>query len=342
MRKSSGADRKQDHIELALRPSSQSGWTGLSRFRFVPKALPEIAFEEVALSTRFLGKQLEAPLLISSMTAGTPRAAVINRRLAICAQKYRIAFGLGSLRKLVEEGKRAGSDVRRLCPDAVLLANLGAVQLNYGFDAAKCRRAVDLVQADALVLHLNPLQEVLQPEGNTDFRGLLRKIEEVVKKTSVPVIVKEVGSGLDGETARRLYDIGVRIVDTAGAGGTSFALIESRRRGSARLAKVFDGWGLSTAESIRACSGVKGMSVIGSGGIRTGLDAALAIRLGACLVGMARPFMQAAVRSPAALDQLIRNVLFELRAVMFAVGARDLKSLRRARLIEDPPLPGRS
>ncbi len=301
---------------------------GFDRWVFEHQALPELDLAEVDPSALFLGRRLAAPLLISCMTGGTGEATRINRHLAICAEQSRIAIGVGSQRKAIEDPEQAASfQIRELCPSVPLLANLGAVQLNYGFGLAECRRAVEMIAADALVLHLNPLQEALQPEGQCDFRGLAQKIGEVASGLGVPVIVKEIGCGLSAATARALREVGVTLVDTAGAGGTSWARIEARRSGDLELGERVGDWGIPTAESIRELAAVGGLTIIGSGGVRSGLDVAKAIALGARLVGIAQPFLEAARESAERAIERARRTVRELTIAMFCVGAGSLAEL---------------
>ena len=248
--------RKSDHIRINLEQDVRSGLTtGLERYRFLHQALPEIDLDEVDLTLTMFGKQLQAPLLISSMTGGTEQAAVINQTLAASAQTNRIAMGLGSQRVSLDDPSLNYSfDVRKLAPDILLFANIGAVQLNYQYTVDDCRKAVETSGADALILHLNSLQEALQPEGDTHFSGLLRKIEGVCQKISVPVVVKEVGWGISGSCARQLASAGVTAVDVAGAGGTSWSQVEMHRiqdEGLANAAAAFRDWGIPTAECIQ-------------------------------------------------------------------------------------------
>jgi len=250
-------DRKAEHIRINLEEdvAAKGVTTGFERYRFVHRALPEIDLESVSLETSFLGRRLDAPLLFSCMTGGTPRARQINRTLAAAAQRHRVAMGLGSCRVLLEHPEvLATFAVRDLCPNVPLLANLGAVQLNMGVGPAACRRIVDLLEADALVLHLNPLQEALQPEGDTRFAGLLGRIEALCASLEVPVVVKEVGWGIAPDLVAALFDAGVAAVDIAGAGGTSWSEVERHRIADpvrARVAAAFADWGLPTADTIR-------------------------------------------------------------------------------------------
>lgn len=268
------------------------------------------------------------------MTGGTAAAGEINRRLACVAQEFGLALALGSVRAAIEDPRLAVTfRVRRWSPDVFLLCNLGAVQLNYGYGRDECMRAVEMTEADALVLHLNPLQEAFQPAGNTRFSGLLRAIETIVRDVPVPVVVKEVGWGISGDAARRLVDCGVAAIDVAGAGGTSWSEIEGLRMAPddvrRKVAEDFRDWGIPTAEAIRQvrqeCPEVP---LIGSGGLRTGVDLAKALALGADIGGIALPFLRAAVVSEEALHDEVIRVLTGLRLAMFCIGAKDVAALR--------------
>lgn len=339
------ADRKLEHIRICLEePVEGRGVTnGFEAYRFKHAALPELDFAEVKLDTAFLGKKLGAPLLISSMTGGSPETGRINRNLAEAAEERGWAIGLGSARSALEREDLADTfRVRREAPTALLLANLGAVQLNYGMGVAHCRRAVELAEADLLVLHLNALQETFQPEGNTNFGGLLRKIEDVCRELEVPVGVKEVGWGIDGATARRLRDAGVAFVDVAGAGGTSWSQVEKFRNpdpAAREAAEAFAGWGIPTAACVRearAALGDGAYPLIASGGLRTGVDAAMAIALGADAAGFGRALLRGAVESGEAVAARLARVELELRAAMFAIGAGDVGALKATERLEGP------
>ena len=330
-------DRKAEHIDLALDARIQLETNFFERFAFEHQALPELDLAEIDVSTRFLGKPLAAPLLISCMTGGTERAVRINRNLAIAAEASGIALGVGSQRKALEDPATAASfRVRAEAPTAPLLANLGAVQLNYGFGLAECEAAVEMIEADALVFHLNPLQEAIQPEGQCDFSGLVDKMAAIADELSVPVIAKEIGCGLSATAARRLAAAGIEIVDTAGLGGTSWSRIEGSRADDAEIGELFAVWGVPTPDSIRALAQIPGLTVIGSGGVRNGLDAAKAIALGADLVGMAQRFLSAAVDSAEAAIARAERTVRELRIAMFCAGARDLAALAETPLTERP------
>jgi isopentenyl-diphosphate delta-isomerase len=334
------AARKADHIRINLEEDVRSGLTtGLERYHFVHQALPELDLGEVETGTSWFGQRLQAPLLISSMTGGTEEAQRINRTLATAAQAAGIAMGLGSQRAAVEDAALARTfQVRDVAPDILLFANLGAVQLNYGYGLDHCRRAVEMIQANALVLHLNALQEAVQPEGDANFAGLLRRIEAVCRALPVPVIAKEVGWGISEAAARRLASAGVAAIDVAGAGGTSWSQVEMHRARSdsqRRIAAAFVDWGIPTAEAIENVRrAAPGLPIIASGGLRDGLDVAKCLALGAGLCGLASPFLKAAAVSVEAVTETISELSRELRIAMFAAGAGSLAALRATPLVQ--------
>jgi isopentenyl-diphosphate Delta-isomerase len=329
--------RKADHIRICLEEDVQFRQTtnGLERYRFTHCCLPELNRDDINISTTFLGKQLNAPLLISSMTGGTEQAGIINHRLAEIAQHYKIAMGVGSQRVAVEKPQVADTfAVRKTAPDVLLFANLGAVQLNYKYGLDECQRIIDILEADALILHLNPLQECIQPRGDINFRGLLDKISDLCNKLPVPVIAKEVGNGISGVMAEKLIAAGVKAIDVAGAGGTSWAKVESERAENAqqrRLGKTFTDWGLPTAECITGIRAVaENIPLIASGGLRHGLDVAKAIALGADIAGLAMPFLQAAAQSEAAVYDLAEVLIAEITTVLFCTGNATLLQLQHS------------
>ncbi|MEX1143390.1 MAG: type 2 isopentenyl-diphosphate Delta-isomerase [Anaerolineales bacterium] len=331
--------RKSDHIRINLEEDVRSGLTtGLERYFFLHSALPELNLDEVDLGVETFGKKLKVPLLISAMTGGTKEAAEINQRLAEAAQATGIAMGLGSQRAALEDKKlEATYRVRNVAPDILLFANLGAVQLNYGYGLTHLQQAVEMVEADALVLHLNSLQEAVQPDGNANFSGLLKKIEIMCKQFAVPVVVKEVGWGISAEVAKRLARAGVKAIDVAGAGGTSWTQVEMHRAktdGQARLAAAFADWGITTSESIiQVREALKDMRIFASGGLRSGVDIAKCIALGADLGGLAGPFLKAANVSTEAVVLAIEEITRELRVTMFAAGAGDIPTLQSVPLV---------
>ncbi len=331
--------RKKEHLELCLDAGSVTGSssTGLDWYSFTHNALPELDIDEIDLGTSFLGKKLKAPLLISSMTGGFELARKVNRNLAAAAQEIGLAMGVGSQRVAIEEPSVADSfQVRDLAPDILLLGNLGAVQLNYDYGIEQCRRAVAMIGADGLIFHLNVLQEAVQPEGNRNFKGLTEKIAAVCRELEVPVVAKEVGSGISVDVALRLARAGVRAIDVAGKGGTSWYAVEATRAAKAGkpVDAAFANWGIPTEEalvSVRKC--LPEMELVASGGIRSGLDIAKAIALGANIAALGQPLLAPALESPRKVVEFLRGILYELKVAMLCVGAGDLAALRRAPIV---------
>jgi isopentenyl-diphosphate Delta-isomerase len=329
--------RKAEHLRICLEEDVQFNFltNGLEKYRFTHCCLPELDRSEIQIATTFFGKKLGSPLLISSMTGGTEEAKTINYRLAEIAQKYKLAMGVGSQRVAVENPDVVDTfAVRAIAPDILLFANLGAVQLNYTYGLEQCLRVVESLEADALILHLNPLQECIQANGDTNFKGLLTKIGDLCSKLSVPVIAKEVGNGISAKMAQKLIEVGVRAIDVAGAGGTSWAKVESERGNNflqRELGKTFADWGLPTAEcinEIRYCD--PSIPLIASGGLRNGLEVAKAIALGADLAGLAWPFLRAASESIKATDELVQLLMAELTTVLFCTGNANLEELKNS------------
>ncbi|WP_375515179.1 type 2 isopentenyl-diphosphate Delta-isomerase [uncultured Nostoc sp.] len=334
-------NRKADHIRICLEEDVQSHQitNGLEHYRFTHSCLPELNHNDIDISTTFLGKHLGAPLLISSMTGGTEQAAIINQRLAQVAQHYKIAMGVGSQRVAVEKPQVADTfAVRKYAPDVLLFANLGAVQLNYKYGLDECLRVVDILEADALILHINPLQECIQPKGDTNFRGLIDKISKLCDKLPVPVIAKEVGNGISAAIAQKLLASGVAAIDVAGAGGTSWAKVESERAENPlqrRLGRTFADWGLPTAECITTIRAIApNVPLIASGGLRHGLDIAAAIALGADIAGLAMPFLQAAATSETAVAELAEVLIAEITTVLFCTGNATLYQLKHSESLQ--------
>lgn len=332
--------RKSEHLRIVAegRGVQQGVATGLDAIRFLHTALPEIDYDAIDLSTRFLGRKMRAPLLVSAMTGGPAEAARINAHIAEACAALGIALSVGSQRIAVEHGDAGGlgRDLRVRAPAIPILGNIGAVQLNYAIGPDEARRAVDMIEADALILHLNPLQEAIQPGGDRNFAGLLPRIEALARALPVPLGVKEVGAGLSAPVARRLMDAGVAILDVAGAGGTSWARVEGER-GDERLralAAPFHDWGIPTADALRAVAPLMtgGATLIGSGGIRHGLDVARVLRLGADLAGQAAGVLAPARHSTEALADHLDDIVTQLRIAMFCTGSADLAALRHAPL----------
>jgi isopentenyl-diphosphate delta-isomerase len=329
--------RKADHLRICLEDDVEGRGitTGFERLRFVHQALPEIDLRDVSTSLTLWSKRLGVPLLISSMTGGTVQAEGVNRNLALAAQEVGLAMGVGSQRAALQDSALAATyRVRQYAPDILLFANVGAVQLNYSYGAEECRRAVDMIEADALVLHLNALQEAVQPEGDTNFRGLAARIAQVCREVGVPVVAKEVGWGISAGAARMLWDAGVAAIDVAGAGGTSWSQVEAKRiptEAGRLVAEAFAGWGIPTIDSLRMVreAGIpEGRKLFASGGVRNGLDVAKSVALGADLAGMARPFLKAAAISPETVIELAQVIREQLRIAMFCIGAATLEELR--------------
>lgn len=327
---------KNDHIEACRDAAVEYDRpTGLESVDLINQALPEVSLADLDLRTGFLGARLGAPLMISPMTGGTERSAPINARLAAVAERRGLAMGVGSQRIAVEDSRRERwFDVREHAPSAFVFANLGGGQLAKGWGVEEARRAVAMVRADALFIHLNPLQEAIQG-GDRDFRGLTERLARLCADLAVddvPVVAREVGFGISREAARRLIEAGVAGVDCSGAGGTSWSKVEAavtdnpRRRA---VGETFGEWGIPTADAIRNVRAESGsLPLIASGGLRTGLDVARALALGADLASMARPFLLAALESEAAVEELVDRVLDELRVAMFGAGAADVAALR--------------
>lgn len=329
--------RKADHLRICLddKVQCQEITTGLERYRFTHCCLPELDAQAIQLGTTFLGYPLQAPLLISSMTGGTELARTINIRLAKVAQAHGLAMGVGSQRIAVEQPRLTDTfAVRSHAPDIPLFANLGVVQLNYGYGLEQCQQAVETLEANALILHINPLQECVQSRGDTNFQGLFAKIADLCAALPVPVIAKEVGNGISASVATQLIEAGVAAIDVAGAGGTSWAKVEGERAEDLRqrrLGQTFADWGIPTADCLTSIRVIHPtVPLIASGGLRNGLDMAKAIALGADLVGMAYPFLKAAHESEEALHALVEILMAELQTVLLCTGNATLTDLRQS------------
>ena len=331
--------RKLDHIDIVLQRDVESKGvhTGFETFFFEHIALPEVDFNSVDLGVSLWNKKLKAPLLISSMTGGTEVARSINLCLAEVAQSLGIAMGVGSQRAAIEQGQLANTyKVRKVAPDILLFANFGAVQLNYGYGVDQARQSIDMIEADSLILHLNSLQEAVQPGGDRNWKNLYHRIETLTAALDVPVVVKEVGNGISMRVARRLADCGVAAIDIAGAGGTSWSEVEACRQTDPlfkNVAHSFAGWGIPTALSlIEVRKAVPELPIFASGGIRNGIEVAKAISLGATLVGSAAPLLQPATNQAHLLYEKFNILIKELHIAAFCTGSKDLEALRRARL----------
>jgi isopentenyl-diphosphate Delta-isomerase len=332
--------RKRDHIDIVLAGAARhSVPAGFDHVRFRHNALPEVDFASIDLSTGFLGKPLRLPFLASSMTGGPDVSDRINCAIAEAAEHLGFAMGVGSQRIALTtpDSSGLGPELRRIAPSIPIYGNLGAIQLVNGMGLEEARRAVDQLGADGLILHLNPVQEAVQPGGDRNWSGVQSAIARLARALAVPVIAKEVGSGISGEVARRLVDCGIAAIDVAGAGGTSWAAVEGARlpdAGGPNMGEIFRDWGIPTpaclAEVRAACPDVP---LIASGGIRHGLDAAKAIRLGATLTAQAASLLPAAMQGTEAVVAHVQVFADALRIACLATGSKDLPALREAPLL---------
>ncbi len=327
--------RKDDHIKICLEKEVESGDTGFKNISFIHNALPEINFDEIDVSTKFLGEDFKAPFLITAITGGGPNSEKINKNLAKAAEELGIGMGLGSQRAMIENPDLKKTFwVRDVAPNIFLLGNLGAAQI-LQYEINKIKKAVEDIKADGLAIHLNPAQEVIQPEGDKNWSGVLNKIKEVCFDCDFPIIVKEVGCGISEEVAKKLENAGVAAIDIAGKGGTSWIKVEGYRGSELEktLAKTFEDWGIQTVYSLVQCKEAVKIPIIASGGIRNGLEAAKALALGASLVGMALPLLKPATQSSEAVKKYLEKIILELKVAMFLVGAKDLNELKKVKII---------
>jgi len=341
------SNRKEAHIDICCNSTEEiimSRSTGFEDIELIHRALPEVNFTDLSLETTFLGRQFSYPLFISSITGGIQKGIKINALLAQVAEEFGIGLGVGSQRAAIEDDHRRESFtvIRQYAPKAFLAANVGAVQLNNGFGLEELQKAIEMIRADAIILHVNPLQEAIQPEGNTNFQGLLEKIRNVAAELKQPVIIKEVGAGISLEVAKELVACNIAAIEVAGAGGTSWAQIEGIRARQLRehikehAGRTFKNWGIPTAVStIETLNATRGKcEVICSGGIRTGIDAAKALALGAKLVGVALPLACLAARkTKKELTQWLNQFIYELKVTMFILGAKNLEMLRSVPIV---------
>lgn len=340
--------RKEEGIDVVLEKSVQARGTTtlLECVHLVHNALPEIDMDEVDISVNFLGKRLKTPIFVDSMTGGAPKAEKINGVLAQVAEDKGFAMGVGSQRAGLLSSEMAGtySIARRNAPNAFIFANIGAAQLAKGFTVKNAEKLVEMIDADALAVHLNPLQEVVQPEGEPSFKGVLQAIRNLCHELSVPVIVKEVGAGISREVAVKLQGAGVKAINVSGAGGTSWAAVEAHRASERRmkskvdLGVLFWDWGIPTAAALIGVRKAVSIQVMGSGGLRNGLEVAKCLSLGADVCGMARPMLENAAKGRPELAEFAEQTLKELRATMFVTGSKTLSDLRRVRKVITPPL----
>ena len=340
--------RKRDGIEIPLNNDVQAKTTStyLEYVKLIHNALPELDYDEIDISTTFLKRKFSAPLIIDSMTGGAPEAARINGKLGELAEKYGFAVGLGSQRAGLESKELAEtySIARKNAPSAFLIANIGGAQLAKGLTIENIKKIIDMIQADALVIHLNPLQELIQPEGEPKYKGVFSKISEISGALDVPVIVKEVGAGISKEVAAKLEVAGVSAINVAGAGGTSWAGVEKLRAEASNndlkihLGEIFWDWGIPTAASLIEVKKTVKVPIIASGGLRNGMEMAKCIVLGASMCAMAYPFLLKAAESKEQLFNFADTVIAELKSTMFLIGAMNLSMLKSSRYILTGPL----
>ncbi|MCK9408800.1 MAG: type 2 isopentenyl-diphosphate Delta-isomerase [Bacteroidetes bacterium] len=339
MKKRTTSSRKRDHVELTVNKdvSFRKKTAGFEEWEFVHNALPEINRSDIDTAVKFLGKNISFPLMISCMTGGYREAETINRQLAEVCEEFHLAMGVGSQRQVMEASTyhSSFSIARTVAPSIPLVGNIGAAEVAQLKDVSPILTLAELIRADAFAVHLNPLQELLQPEGNTNFRGVLNGIEMLVKQLPVPVIVKEIGAGISKDVAERLVNAGVRYIDVAGAGGTSWAGVEILRRSAnerSSLNSLWD-WGNRTTDALQEVVPIKqtvnGLTVISSGGITSGMECAKSIALGADMTAAARPLLKILMEDgKKALRNRIEQWIDECTAVMFLTGVSTVKNLQ--------------
>ncbi len=335
-------NRKAEHIRVSLEKDVRAKITaGFEDVYFVHQALPEVDRDKIRLRTRVFNHEFSAPIFVGAMTGGTAEAAKINAHIAEAVEELGLGMGVGSQRAAIEEPKLESTYkiVRKKAPRAFLIANIGAPQLVRGYGVKEAEKAVRMIEADALAIHLNPLQEAVQPEGEAHYAGVLQRIEEIAEKLQVPVIVKETGAGMSAEVAKKLEGIGVGGIDVAGAGGTSWAAVEYHRAEAAKkvfqqqLGESFWDWGIPTVASlVEVCQSTK-LTVIASGGVRSGIDAAKSLALGASLASMSTPILRPATRGTMEVKKTLNFFIEELRNTMFLVGEESVSQLRKAPLV---------
>jgi isopentenyl-diphosphate Delta-isomerase len=330
--------RKLKHVEVCLHYPVEytTRTTGFEKVDLPYCALPETNFATINTQTTFLGKPLNAPLLIGAMTGGAELSAIINKNLAIAAETLGVGLMLGSQRVMLEHPEAIASfTVRPHAPTALIIGNLGVAQLNKGYRLEHLTRAVELIGADALALHTNPLQEALQQKGDTNFAVLLPKLRQLVPMLTFPVLLKEVGHGLSKNVASAVKGIGFAALDVAGAGGTSWAKVEEFvNYGEVRHHDLAE-WGISTARALQDVHEVLPTTpLIASGGIRTGADIAKALIMGASVVAIARPLLESATKSPEAVIEKLQDIIWQLKVAMHCTGAVDLKALKSLSLTQ--------
>jgi len=335
--------RKADHIRICLSENSQARETatGFKDVSLVHRALPEIDKQKISLSTTVFGHKFAAPIIVGAITGGTAEATRINAAIAEAVETLHLGMGVGSQRVAIENAKleKTFAVARKKAPTAFLVANVGGIQLVNGYGLKEVKKAIEIIDADAVAIHLNPLQEAVQPEGQTSFKGVLEKIGEIASAVDKPVIVKETGSGISAEDAKKLEAAGVKGIDVSGAGGTSFAAVEYyRAKGKENSVQRFLGdafwdWGTPTVASLIETTQTVKIPVIASGGVRSGADMAKALALGASLASLSQPVLQAAVKGAKDTESALAFLMEELRNAMFLVGAGKMEQLAKVPVV---------
>ena len=330
--------RKAEHIRICLEQKAQArkATAGFEDIQLIHRALPEVDRQKISLSASFLGKKFSAPLIVGAMTGGTEEATQINASIAEAAEKLGLGMGVGSQRAAIEDKKleKTYAIARKKAPTAFLIANIGGVQLVHGYGLKEVKKVVEMIDADAVALHLNALQEAVQPEGQTNFKGVLAKIGEIAGELDKPVIVKETGCGISAEDAKALEAAGVKAIDVGGVGGTSFAAVEYYRSTNLNnMGEIFWDWGIPTAVSLIETTQSVKIPVIASGGVRSGLDIAKSLALNASLASISQPMLETAVKGAKETEELLSCLMDELRNAMFLVGAKNLESLAKVPVV---------
>ena len=345
-KKPSTTSRKKDHVDICLTEdvAYHEKTAGFERIEFIHNALPELDLKEIDTSTSFLKKKLSFPLMITGMTGGYDGAIKINGDLALVCEEKKLALGLGSQRQALEDDSQLESYniVRKNAPTIPIIGNIGAAQIVKGLNMKRLQKLLNDIEADALAIHLNALQEAVQFEGDVNFHGVLDGISKLIKKLKIPIIVKETGAGISWSAAKRLHEVGIDYIDVSGSGGTSWSAVESFRKNGDdqsdknRLARKFRNWGIPTVTCIREVSRIKKMNVIASGGIKDGVDVAKSIALGADIAGMARPLLKILMENGTqGLENEIDYIQKELKLAMFLTGAKNIRKLRKVELREN-------
>lgn len=333
--------RKKDHVELTLDESTQYDHSsGFDEYQFVHNALPEVDYNDVKTEALLLGRTFSMPLFISSMTGGYAGASFVNSIIAEVCETYDLPFGVGSQRVMLEDPTltETFSVVRSIAPNAFICSNIGGAQLIGGLSSQNLKLLIDSIHADAVIVHLNPLQELMQPEGDRNFKGILAGIEELVKAAQIPVIAKETGAGISKHTAERLLNVGVQVLDVAGSGGTSWAKVENARSVNENAQSQFNNWGIPTVECLNQLSTLQyetAFEIIASGGIRSAFDMVKSICLGANFTASAQPIIKAVkTGGEKELEQLIINWKNDLRTVLTLLGVENISELSTSHLFK--------